>query len=409
MAVSCEYYRVSGVNLIVPCGLVKHMNRLSKVLSLLKLGILLTAIGVCACWNEQSIAQTTKPNQARVIALSENTQDIIDFTITKLSLMVSTIQIKRSSGTTKATSIELSQPRQAQFSQYDKKIKFNIKVEGVDVFFGENTALITIPTGAKLYGTLEGLLNADIRFMTGQVGIKKGETFVSEGAEATVNGNQFIYVQGQWIPVKSGTNVHLICEAQELLSNLGFSPGPVDGLVGDSTQQALAAFLNIIQPQDAVLSDQIILEYLRDYQAQNNSGAILDTSPASTRPTNGKIFQLSQKNEVAPLEVRTPSKGYDFFVKLVDANTRESVKSFYIRGGMKTATEVPLGSYNLKYATGKQWHSQNCLFGTNTMFSKADKVFEFKREGDKVSGYSVELILQLGGNLSTSTIQPDEW
>ena len=127
------------------------------------------------------------------------------------------------------------------------------------------------------------------------------------------------------------------------------------------------------------------------------------------RPTNGQIFHSSDKEEVAPLEIITPSKGYDFFVKLSDINDETTIKTFYVREGSRVKTKVPLGSYYIKYATGKEWRSKNCLFGINTLYSKADKVFEFKKSGNRISGYSVELILQIEGNLSTSKISPDEW
>ena len=129
----------------------------------------------------------------------------------------------------------------------------------------------------------------------------------------------------------------------------------------------------------------------------------------ANRPINVQVFHPSAKEEVAPLEIITPSKGYDFYVKVSNVNGVNTSKTFYVRGGSRVETKVPLGSFNIKYATGKEWKSENCLFGMNTLYSKAEKVFEFKKIGTQLSGYSVELILQIDGNLSTSRISPEDW
>jgi len=85
------------------------------------------------------------------------------------------------------------------------------------------------------------------------------------------------------------------------------------------------------------------------------------------------------------------------------------VRSVYIRAGAKAEIGVPLGSYTLKYSTGENWLGKECLFGVNTLYKKADTALEFSREGDSISGHSIELILQAGGNLSSSQIGAEDW
>jgi hypothetical protein len=70
---------------------------------------------------------------------------------------------------------------------------------------------------------------------------------------------------------------------------------------------------------------------------------------------------------------------------------------------------VPLGTYELRYASGKRWYGTQCLFGRQTVYSKAEKLFSFHVEDNRVVGYTIELILQAGGNLQTSQISREEF
>ena len=204
-------------------------------------------------------------------------------------------------------------------------------------------------------------------------------------------------------------SVRFVCEVQERLTMLGLEPGPIDGVAGNKSREAAVAFVRFIKPQEEKITDDILLRYLRLVQKDLDTTKMKEVPSTVRRPENGKIYFVSGKEEVAPLEIKTPDKGYDFFVKLSDTSGGLPVKAFYIRGGSTYRTDVPLGSYDLKYVTGQRWHGTNCLFGIATLYSKADKTFNFVRKGRKVSGFSVELILQIDGNLSTSNIQPEDW
>jgi hypothetical protein len=71
-------------------------------------------------------------------------------------------------------------------------------------------------------------------------------------------------------------------------------------------------------------------------------------------------------------------------------------------------TKVPLGRFILKYATGDAWCGENDLFGNQTQFNKANADLRFARQefydGYTLIGHTVELILQINGNLKTSRI-----
>jgi len=144
------------------------------------------------------------------------------------------------------------------------------------------------------------------------------------------------------------------------------------------------------------------------------SVAIFQTEPvavscvAVSRPRTGiyRNYDLSS-NLAAPFEIRT-AVGANYFIKLEDSVTRQPVQTFFIRGGQTMQSNVPLGQFVLKYATGNSWCGENDMFGTGTEFHKADAVLRFARQnsddGYTMIGNTIELILQVNGNLKTSRI-----
>lgn len=151
------------------------------------------------------------------------------------------------------------------------------------------------------------------------------------------------------------------------------------------------------------------VEYLRVLD-MNYTPIPLEASKTSIPlPQNGTIHANSKMKRIAPLRIVTSGEKVHYFVKLTDWNTDKLVQTIFVRAGHTAETTVPLGSCRLKYAAGETWLGKDKLFGEKTIFSKAEKRFDFIRKGNKVSGYSVELILQTGGNLSTVRIPRSEW
>lgn len=70
---------------------------------------------------------------------------------------------------------------------------------------------------------------------------------------------------------------------------------------------------------------------------------------------------------------------------------------------------APLGTYELRYAAGQTWYGTTHLFGPETSCSRADSQFEFRETPDGYSGYTVELFLQVNGNLRTRTLAREDF
>ena len=122
------------------------------------------------------------------------------------------------------------------------------------------------------------------------------------------------------------------------------------------------------------------------------------------------MYNYTGRTPLAPLKLVT-TRGPSFYVKLVEIRTGREAYGIFIHGGGSLEVEVPLGRYELRYATGHTWYGLINLFGPEraTTRFKADDIFEFREEANSYIGYTVELILQIDGNLHTREIPPEQF
>lgn len=130
---------------------------------------------------------------------------------------------------------------------------------------------------------------------------------------------------------------------------------------------------------------------------------------APPTPAEGVIRVYSGAPRLAPFRIKTAPFGGNYFVKLVDADSGAAVMTMFISGGSTFETHVPLGAMRLRYASGSAWQGEAQLFGNETTFSQADQTFEFARESDGYTGFTVELVPRAGGNLRTNSIPRDQF
>lgn len=131
--------------------------------------------------------------------------------------------------------------------------------------------------------------------------------------------------------------------------------------------------------------------------------------PTVKKPPSGIYDQdLNGQQAIAPLEIRTDS-GSDYYVKVVNATNDKDTLAIYIHGGETVEVEVPLGSYEIRYASGENWYGDKGLFGIETSYNKADELFTFSDTGYQISGYTVTLYQVANGNLQTKSIDEDQF
>lgn len=125
-------------------------------------------------------------------------------------------------------------------------------------------------------------------------------------------------------------------------------------------------------------------------------------------PYSGSIKSNTSLERIAPFEIKA-SKESHHLVKLVDAYTRTPILTVFVRRGTTSTINVPLGTYEIRYASGNTWYGNKNLFGTDTTYNKADKLFAFKITKNQISGFTIILYSVPSGNLSTSPIKPTQF
>ena len=153
----------------------------------------------------------------------------------------------------------------------------------------------------------------------------------------------------------------------------------------------------------AILLYQFQAETPSPVTAPKRVSAADPTFSAPPLPVYPGVISGPRTRGLAPLTIQT-SPGFGYYIKLV-RSSGETEMTIYVKGGEYFKTTVPLGRYEMRYASGKTWYGARHLFGPKTTYSKADTIFEFTRTFEGYRGYNVRLIRQAGGNLPTRRIK----
>jgi hypothetical protein len=130
--------------------------------------------------------------------------------------------------------------------------------------------------------------------------------------------------------------------------------------------------------------------------------------PEYALPDNGMTMVSSSEQQVARFKVSAP-EGTHYWVKLTDETTSATVIAMFVRSGSTAEVKVPLGTYVIKYASGKSWYGSTYLFGPDTAYGKANQTMRFWVEGNIVHGHSMTLYKVRNGNLRTESISASEF
>lgn len=129
--------------------------------------------------------------------------------------------------------------------------------------------------------------------------------------------------------------------------------------------------------------------------------------PASVE--NGEILYPALSEQLAPLTVTTIGDGgYYVYLDPVDGSG-DNAMGFYVDGGRSTEVLVPLGEYEIYYASGDTWYGLKHKFGSKTVYSKCDDIFDFADDGYEYTGWTIELYKQYNGNLDVDEINESEF
>jgi hypothetical protein len=103
-----------------------------------------------------------------------------------------------------------------------------------------------------------------------------------------------------------------------------------------------------------------------------------------------------------------------YLVKVVDWKSNQTVSTAFIRAGENVELNIPIGTYKLRFASGKTWYGEQHLFGTKTRYSEISDPatllpLQFKLERNK-NGWDFGLYrCDLGGNTKTKDLSPQDF
>jgi len=130
--------------------------------------------------------------------------------------------------------------------------------------------------------------------------------------------------------------------------------------------------------------------------------------PMLPLPDSGEVVSFTAAERMIPFEIKA-SQGSHYLVKLVNTDTHTDILTVFVRSGSTAEIDVPLGTYEVKFACGEAWYGDKHLFGPKTVCSKVDRTFKFDMVGDHLRGHSITLYKVPHGNLHISTIPPQSF
>jgi hypothetical protein len=138
---------------------------------------------------------------------------------------------------------------------------------------------------------------------------------------------------------------------------------------------------------------------------QTDRAAPVDTKtfrePQQPLPASGRTSFIENREPVAPLTILSEGSSHHF-VKMVDSISGKDVMVFFVRAGTRVEVRVPEGTFEMKYASGEKWYGEKHLFGPETSYTRADKLFHF---GEEVSESAKSRIEQLSEDLVAADLK----
>ena len=131
--------------------------------------------------------------------------------------------------------------------------------------------------------------------------------------------------------------------------------------------------------------------------------ATTTTSISPVQFTNGHIYKKPSDECLCPLTIKTAA--YESaYIYLDSQSDRANDMSFIVKAGESAKVFVPLGEYEIYFATGDTWYGTKYHFGEDTRYGKCDDLFDISYDGESYLGWTLELYEQYNGNLNTDDI-----
>lgn len=129
-------------------------------------------------------------------------------------------------------------------------------------------------------------------------------------------------------------------------------------------------------------------------------------------PKSGVVYRatkLDPQSQNPELQIITGENGPNFFLKLLEDNSKKVVLTAFVKAGDTILLQIPPGTYSVKFASGPVWYGTKFLFGDATNYSRIKDPLIFSIENNQMKGHSITLKPVFNGNLKRQNINPDDF
>jgi len=212
----------------------------------------------------------------------------------------------------------------------------------------------------------------------------------------------------------SSLNSEELKKLQRSLKAGSYYNGEVDGLWGSKTRAAIRDYMFSrkigLVKNNPTLNRQVLVNQLKE---EGIYKPLLEIVPLTdvkipVLKISGVIGSTLVGPRIATFAV-TSSHDSDFYLKLRDPLNKEVQLRMYIPAKSTIKTKVPLGTYEVVYASGDEWYGERDLFGDTTVFKKGGELLTFSRVGNKVLGKTLSLVQVTNGNFQSTFIGEDDF
>lgn len=215
-------------------------------------------------------------------------------------------------------------------------------------------AISPLGTGRRLVGAAHEYLRTEpFGVALGMVAAKQCATELLPLSTNSV-GRFFLHIVKSILPVKEKTEVALTV-ASVLIGLLMVAMWGV-AMVGYHLMQSTAPTTRSNPP---AFSPSIL---------KKEAEAPTWNLPPVALPANGTVTRYQSSQAIAPLTIVTRTGGGHYFVKLRTVGSGALIAAVFVREGQRASIEVPLGTHELTYATGRTWYGPRAgaRFGPET-------------------------------------------
>jgi hypothetical protein len=126
-------------------------------------------------------------------------------------------------------------------------------------------------------------------------------------------------------------------------------------------------------------------------------------------PEHGSTVEYFEGEALAPFKIITKQQELFYFIKVVEWESKLPVLKIFVHSGQDVDVLLPVGSYEVRFTSGKTWYGEGRLFGPGAKYEKADQRFDFMKSGQQIQGHTLKLIAQQGGNLRKVRMKADDF